>query len=186
MSRDITSDFETEVDADLLRPAILIKAEFESGDVLAWTGVGSINFNSESYTGLGELLGISVVQETQKMEANGLQFTLTGLDSSLISIALNDEYQWRPITMWFAVLNPDFSIIADPYKIFSGRMDIMEITDSGNDSSIVLNAENNLIDLKENRERRYTPEDQKRYFTGDLGLDFVPNIQEIEILWGSS
>ena len=88
--------------------------------------------------------------------------------------------------MWFAVLNPDFSIIADPYKIFSGRMDIMEITDSGNDSSIVLNAENNLIDLKENRERRYTPEDQKRYFTGDLGLDFVPNIQEIEILWGSS
>jgi len=186
MSRDITAGFEAEIEADELRPALLVKLEFGSGDVLAWTGVGDLIYDSETYTGLGNFLTISPVQESQKLEANGLQFVLSGVNSSLVSLALTEDYQWRPISLFFAVLDADYSLIADPYQLFKGRMDIMEITDDGNESTIALNAENILIDLKESKERRLTPEDQIRYFPNDKGLNFVPTVQDIELAWGTS
>lgn len=185
MARDITVDFQTEISASVLNPAIFIKAEFDSGDVFVWSGLGPKLFGGDTYTGLGNLLEISSVKETQGIQANGLQFTLSGVPSSYVSIALSEEYQWRPITMWFAVLDNTGAIVSDPYLLFYGYMDVMEIEDSGEESRIVLAAENTLVGLTESKERRYTPEDQKQYFPADLGLDYVASIQDTEIKWGS-
>lgn len=184
MARTLTAAFQAETEAVLLRPGLLVKAEFDSGDTLMWTGNKDLSFGGDTYLGVGDFLGVGPVQETQQLVANGVQFVLTGIKSSLVSIALTEKYQWRPITMWFAVFDTSGALIADPYKTFSGKMDIMEITDNGTTSTITLNAENNLIDLKDSKERRYTPEDQKAAFAGDLGLDFVPLIQDVQINWG--
>ena len=32
--------------------------------------------------------------------------------------------------------------------------------------------------------RRFTHEDQQERFSGDLGLEFVPDLQDKEIIWG--
>lgn len=184
MARDLTAGFITEIDSEVLRPALLVSAEFDSGDVNAWTGVGDLTYNSKTYTGLGDFLAISAIQETQNLQANGLQFTLTGINSSLVSLALTEDYQWRPIELYMAVLDENYSVIADPYKLFAGRMDVMEINDDGKDSTIILNAENILIDIMRSVERRLTPEDQKRDYPNDKGLDFVPTVQDIEVNWG--
>lgn len=186
MARNITAAFKTETEAVLLRPALLIKAEFDSGDVFAWTGNKDLIFDGDTYLGVGDLLGIGPIQETQQLVANGVQLSLTGVKASLVSIALTETYQWRPISIFFAVFDTSFALIADPYQIFAGKMDIMEINDDGNSSTITINAENNLIDLRDARERRYTPEDQKREFAGDLGLDFIPLIQDVAIDWGNT
>lgn len=187
MARDLTSGFTDEITADTLRPAYLMKADFKSGSVYAWTGFRSIDYESNTYTGLGDFISITSYQETQEVAANGVQFILTGIKSSLLSLALDPtEYHWRNITLWFAVLNENYQIINDPYELFQGYMDVLEINSDGETGSIVMNAENNLIDLKESRERRYTPEDQKRYFPDDLGLDYIPANQDIEVTWGNT
>lgn len=186
MARDITSGFQTEIEAQSLSPAILVKGEFDGGDVLVWSGYGDIIYNAETYSGAGTLLNISEVEETQKMQANGVTFSISGIPSSLVSLALSDNYQGKPITAWFAVLDSSGSLIADPYQLFSGKMDVMEINDDGETAIITIRAENDLVDLRDARERRYTPEDQKTDYPNDLGFDFVPTIQEIEIQWGNS
>lgn len=186
MARDITTAFENEINAAHLRPAVFVKGEFDSGDINLWSGVGNITYSGDTYLGAGQLLNFNPVKETQKIQANGVEFTLNGCVDSLVSIAMNEEYQWRPISTWLGVLDDDFQIIANPYKIFAGKMDIIEIVDTGENSAITVKAESNLIDLKDTKERRYTHEDQIAEFTGDLGLEFMPTNADVEITWGAS
>lgn len=185
MARLVTNEFAQELDADLLRPALLVKAEFKNGDLCLWTGNKDISFNGDNYIGAGQLLGISGISETQKLQANNLVFSLSAMPTSLISIALSEEYQWQPISMWFAVLDKNFNLINDPYLIFAGKMDVLEISDDGETGSITISAENNLISLKDAKERRYTQEDQMAYFPGDKGLEFMPTNSDLEITWGA-
>lgn len=185
MTRNITAAFRTELNAESLRPAVLVKGGFDSGDLNLWTGVGDIVFDGDTYQGTGNLLNIEQIQETQKLQANGVVFVMNGAVDALVSIALSESYQWRPISAWLAVLDEDFQLIADPHKIFSGKMDVMEISDNGEASTIAVNAESNLIDLQNSRETRYTNEDQLARFPGDVGLQFMPNNSDVEITWGS-
>jgi hypothetical protein len=185
MARDITSGFETEIDAQSLVMAYFIKAEFDGGDVRVWTGYGDKIFSAETYSGTGNLVGISSVTETQDMSATSVSFTLSGVPSAYVSVALAEDYQWRPITMWVAVLDSAGAIIADPYKIFSGKMDIMEIEDDGDNATISIRAENNLIGLTEAKEWRYTPEDQARLYPADKGFDFVSRVKDQNVQWGT-
>ncbi|PCJ99982.1 MAG: hypothetical protein COA45_03985 [Zetaproteobacteria bacterium] len=122
--------------------------------------------------------------EQQKLQANGVTLTLSGIPSDILNIALSDDYQGKPITIWFAVLDGNREIIADPYQLFSGQMDVMKTYDDGITSSVTLTTESDLVDMRQARERRYTPEDQKIDFPDDKGLDFIPTIQDLEIVWG--
>ena len=75
--------------------------------------------------------------------------------------------------------------MADPYAIFQGQMDLMTISDGGDTATIKLTAESRLIDLDRSRERRFTSEDQKIEFPDDKGLEYVDDLQDKEIVWGS-
>lgn len=186
MARDITAGFQTEIEADQLSPILLYKAEFDSGDVRFWSGYGELTFNAETYVGSGQLLNITRVEETSDLVANNVTIELSGIPASIISIALTEDYQSRPVTVWFGVIDTNGALVADPYQIFKGKIDIMNMMDNGNDGVIKVLCESDLIDLNNARERRYTAEDQKSDFPSDLGLDFVAKIQDIEIQWGAT
>ena len=184
MSRGLTSDFLTELSASSLKPFLAMKAEFLEGDVRLWTGYGDISIGSETYTGGGTLLGVSGVEETSEIKATGLNVSLSGVDSSILSIALTANYQNRTFTMHLGMLNEAHQIISNVYQLFQGRMDTISINDSGDTVQFTLTVESRLIDLEKPNETRYTGVEQKRLFAGDLGLDFVADLQDKTINWG--
>lgn len=184
MARDLTASFITEIDGNQLSPALLVKFEFASGDVRFWTGYGSKTYNSEEYTGIGDVMGVSTVEEVQDIRATSVTFTLSGLNSSVISAALQSQYQGRAVTMWFAVLDSSGALIADPYELFSGRMDVISFSDNGDAADFAIKCESNAIDIRKAKERRFTPEDQKIDYPSDKGLDYIPKIQDIDVVWG--
>ena len=127
-SRGLTAGMLTEVDASALSPILLLKAEFDSGDVRLWSGYGDITFNSETYQGQGDWVAMSAVQEDGGIAARNASFKLMGQNAALLSIALSEPYQGRQITSWLGAFDEDTqAIIADPVKVFSGQMDVMEI-----------------------------------------------------------
>jgi len=71
-------------------------------------------------------------------------------------------------------------------QIFSGYMDEMNIEEAPETSTIELKVENKLIDLERARTRRYTNAYQKSVYPGDLGLDFVEDLQDKKVVWGRS
>ena len=132
----------------------------------------------------GDIINVSATQETSEIRANGIQISLSGLPLELISAALSDPYQGRTAKVFFGVLDGE-TVVADPYMIFRGSMDLMTIEDSGETATILVTAESRLIDLDRARARRFTSEDQKIDYPSDKGLEFITSLQEKQIVWGS-
>jgi len=184
MSRDLTTAVQNQLSADELEPFFAVKLNFDSGDLRLWTGYGDITVDSETYTGGGQLLDISEIEETVEIAARGITMSLNGVDSSLVSLALTENYQTRSAKVYLGVLSSG-AVVASPYQPFDGRMDVLSIDDSGDTATITMTAESRLIDLERPRLRRYTSEDQKLRHPTDTGLDFVAALQEKEIAWGT-
>jgi len=136
MSRTLSSEMQAVATAELVRPIYLIDMEFTSGSVFFWSGVGNLTFNSNSYIGAGDLLSIGTVSETAELQANGATLTLTGIKQSLVTIARDEPYQGRPLTIRLGALDDSGDLISSPVIIFSGFMDVMTISDSGETSTI--------------------------------------------------
>jgi hypothetical protein len=171
-SRDITTIVENALDGEVIEPFFAVEMFFDTQTVRTWTGVGEATIDGNTYTGTGELLGISQIEET----------TLTGVPSDLLSLALQTPYQGRVCNIYFGVVNGNtYSSLTE---IFSGFMDEMNIDEGPDYATIELKVENKLVDLERARVRRYTSEYQKSKYPNDKGFDFVEAIQGKPVLWG--
>ena len=184
MTRNVTTSVNNQLTASELSPFFAVDLAFDGGDFLSWTGYGNITFGGKTYVGSGDILTIGNIQETSEIKANGVAINLSGIPSDLVSSALNEAYQGRSATIYFGVLQNQ-APVSDPYVIFQGTMDIMRISDNGETANIIISAESKLIDLDRSRERRYTSEDLKIDFADDKGLEYIDDLQDKEIVWGS-
>ena len=73
-------------------------------------------------------------------------------------------------------------LIPDPLLIFAGKMDVMTFSNDGETGKVDLVIENELIALNRSNERRYNDKDQELDFPGDRFFEFIPSIQQKEIV----
>ena len=184
--RSITAGVLAEVTAPSFYPAIFIELDFSSGFSRLWTGSGDITWDTKTWNGAGQVGKISKVEETQRSIASGISFQLSGIDPANLSIALSEYYQGRSAKVWLGFLDANGDVIPDPIGPFAYRMDTMEIDKGADTSTITINAENELIDLKKPRIRRYTDQDQQIEYAGDKGFEYVAGLQDKSINWGKS
>ena len=184
MSRTLSTEMQAVASADLVRPIYLVKMEFDSGDLHLWSGLGNLVYDGDTYVGTGDLMSISPIKESEELIANGVDFTVSGIKQSLVSIARDEPYQGRKITLYLGAFDENADIISSPVILFGGFMDVMTISDSGETSTISISAENKLIAFDRASVRRFTAEDQKIDYPLDKGFEFVSQIAQQEIIWG--
>tara|TARA_R110001632_G_scaffold57993_1_gene141556 strand:- start:5151 stop:5747 length:597 start_codon:yes stop_codon:yes gene_type:complete len=170
--------------ADIVRPIFLVRMIFDSSPLNIWSGVGDLSYSSVTYTGVGELLSISEIQETAELKASGINVSITGLKPSFIYTAKHTDYQGRLLEVMLGAFDSSGDLIVDPVVIFSGFMDTMIIYESGETSTISVSVENKLIAFERAKVRRYTAEDQKIDYPTDKGFEFVAATSQKEIVWG--
>jgi len=189
VARNLTSAFDTAIQQDEIHPVMLVKVNTSGGDVLVWSGIGDLTYNSETYIGTGTFGGVSTQSERTDLTATGVTLSLSGIPSSLVSTALGQVQQGRLCQVWMALLNTSTgALVADPYELFVGFSDVTIVTEQAETSTISIQAENRLIDLERARIRRYTDEDQKSDSanSGDKGFEFVPGLQDKIIIFGKA
>lgn len=179
----MTAALATALDSSSVKPVFIAKFEFPGGDVRFWTGSGDLVWNAETYTGLGDLGQSVFPEESSDGSASGAVFTLSGIPSTNTNLALTENYQNSPCSVWLGALDSSDLVIADPYLIFKGLMDVMDMTDDGELATIQLRAEGFAYGVGPSN-RRYTDEDQQREYTGDDGLHYAASLQDKEIMWG--
>jgi hypothetical protein len=183
--RTLSADMVTEVTATQLAPILLANLQF-STPVYLWSGYGQLGFGGVTYLGIGTLGTISPVEETTDLAARGISMRLSGVPTANVALALTENYQGRACTILFGALSPTAgALISSPVTVFQGKMDVMQISDDGQSADITMTAESRLMDFKRPREIRYTDEEQQNLFAGDVGLEFVNDIQEKPIYWGN-
>lgn len=186
MARDVSASFITAAEDDVIYPALLVDIELESSTLYLWTGVGDLVYNSNTYLGAGELAGVSDITETDATQANGIELSLAGIPTSLVSAMLQDTRQGKQVACHLALFDSSATLIDVADDVFKGFLDVPTINKGSPTSSITITAENRLIELKKSRERRYTDQDQQELFAGDVGLEYVVSLQDKEIKWGAS
>jgi len=184
MARGITSAMDSALSASEVKPFFLVDLMFSS-PVYLWSGTYTLSHDSKSYLGTGDLMTVEIPQETQDIGAVGVRMQLSGLTgTNILTAALQQEYQGKSVTIKLGAFNTSGNVVADPVVVFEGFMDVMQITEDGNTSTITLSVENKLIRLESANHRRYTDADQKIDHPSDSGFEFVTDIQEKQIKWG--
>ncbi|MEG3640684.1 hypothetical protein [Magnetococcus sp. PR-3] len=183
--RDLTVGMQSAMEAKLVSPIALVSMETAGGTIYVWSGNGELQWNGQTWQGVGDLGGISAMQEAQELRANNITLTLNGVSSSLIAMALADLRQGKRVSVFLGALDPASTVmIADPVEMFGGLTDVPTIDASGDTCTIGISVESRLIRLEKNTARRWTHEDQQIRSPGDRGFEYVPSLQDMEITWG--
>ena len=183
--RAMSSAMLTALTSTELFPAIFVQANFATGPVYLWSGLGTISWNSHNWLGIGTLGGISTIGEGSTVEAKGITLTLSGFDATLLPLVMTEFQLALPVTVYLGLFNAG-ALIADPIPGFVGRMDQPIVQVDGKTAIININCESRLMDMNFAVKRRYTADDQQRDWPGDLGFQFISEIIEMTLYWGSA
>ena len=175
--RDINSNLYNKLISNSVDLYYAVELFFDGGTVRLWTGVGDKVISGNTYTGTGSLLGISGLEENDNLSSPGVTITLSGLDSTIVSLALQEPYQNRECKIY---IGSD----GDTLEVFSGFMDIMSIDDSGDNCSISVSIESRLIILDRKSTFRYTQETQEARYPGDTFFSYVADLADKQVVWG--
>jgi hypothetical protein len=184
MPRAMTADYLAAIQSAALRPALFVEANFTSGPIYVWSGVGPIIWGGKTWTGLGSLGNVSMIEEGAIVEAKGITLTLSGIDPTMLTGILDEFQVGLPAIVSLGLFDAAGALIADPVGCFVGQMDQPTLDVTGTSATISINCESRLIEMNVAVDRRYTNEDQQRDYPGDRGLEFVNSIQEAQIYWG--
>ena len=184
MSRTITPAVVAELASGQVRPAIFFEAQFPSGFLRLWSGLGDITWSGSVWTGAGNLMGVGAIEESADVVATGTTISLSGIPTDLVSLCLADARQGMPGRVWIGFMSAAGAVIADPILAFAGRLDVPSIMDGAERCEIQITYESRLIDLNRSREWRYTHESQQQFSADDKGFEYVSALQDKEVRWG--
>lgn len=177
MARNIPNTLIDLLTAPSVELFVAVELLFDSGPLRIWSGVGNKVISGNTYTGTGSLLGVSSVDETDDLSAQGVTVSLSGIDSTLVSVALQEPYQNRVGKVYLGSGSNTF-------EVFNGFMDIMTISDSGETCEISVILESKLIVLDRVVPLRYTQETQQARYPGDTFFSYVADLADKNIVWG--
>jgi hypothetical protein len=204
MGRNVPQSFLDAMQAEVFEPLIFVEMEFDSGNLYMWNGIGDYTIHdalltesgytllqesgsnilleqttSQIYTGVGNLLGVSEAEETSQVVSRGMTVTLSGVPSSLVSLALSEPFQGRS-----CVVRWGFNGSSSTSILFSGFIDAMEMDESAGTSIISVAVENELATLDRPVQRFYSDQSQKSRYPGDDFFSFVATLGDDLRNWG--
>lgn len=178
----------SEVLAALAAPEVplvqLVLLEFASGDVALNTSNWDLVFESTTYRGAYGLGTISPIEDAPG-EVRGLQFELSGVAASAISLALDgsDEWQGTPVRILTALLDPTTYAIIDVGQEWTGLGDTMAIQEDGETCVVQATAESTAVDLLRGVPLTYTHADQQALYPGDRAFEYVNAQAGQPVVW---
>lgn len=184
MARTLSTAVKDAAKGDPVRPFLLVELVLDIETSRICSLDRDISWSGNTYVGVGNLGRISVIEESSELQASGISAELTGIPNDYLTIALQQKYQGRTFRIYLGFLDTNFAIIIDPVLMFEGLIDQMNGA-LGETSSLTLTAENKLIRWESSNVKRYTHAEQDTRFAGDKGLEFVNEVVNKDIIWGS-
>jgi hypothetical protein len=183
-TRPVTAGVLTAAAQAQITALLFVELNFSSGFLRLTTAGHDVAWNGYTWTGVGLLGSVEAIREDTTLQAIGIKLGLSGVDTAVISIALQEDYQGRAAKIWCAFVNVDTgAIIADPLLVFVGRMDHMTVVD-GTDAAVQLQLENELAAWDKPRIRRFSDADQRFEYPSDKGFEFIAETANRVISWG--
>lgn len=178
--RDLSAGFEANIAAPHATTILLVKMEFDGGTVYMTDAPHPIDWDGQTWLSLFGMGSVSELVETDG-QVTGLQFTISGVPTSSIALALTEEIQGRPVTLLLATL--DGTTLDVDENAWSGTLDVMRITRDNGTATITVTAEHPLARWDQPNLLRYSHEDQQRLHPGDLFFEYAERLADATLTW---
>jgi len=183
--RTLDSSMQAALSAGIIMPAFLVALTFVTGTQYVWSGVGPLVYGGNTYQGVGTLGKIGTISEGIQVRADGTTVTLSGVDPTLYADCMDDIKLGAPALIYFALLS-EGAIIGAPYLLFSGLVDKPTVSESSDSISITLNLESRMTNLQRASNKRYDSATQRALYPNDSSFDYVEQLNDAAIAWGTS
>jgi len=186
MARGLSSAVKTELATGIIDPVLLVEIGFSTPVYLtnaSFDITSSISGTSRTYASNGHFRGITGISETNKPSKNSLSLSLSGVDQTYVALALSENIINKEVYIYRGFLDANQALIADPFLLFFGTIDEFRIKDTTTKASLVLNITSHWGNFSKTSGRTTTDNSQKRFFSGDKGMEFSA-LTVRDIRWG--
>lgn len=161
----------------------LVLLDFAAGAVALNTSTWDLVFDGVTYKGAYGLGAISAINDSPG-EIKGLRLSLSGVSASAIALALDGGNVWQgtPVRIRTAILNAAHQITEAPLE-WSGRGDVLSLSEDGDTCAISATAESTAVDLLRGAAMTYSDADQQALHPGDLAFQYVVDQSDKPVIW---
>ena len=186
MPRTIDSTLMAALSSSYVEIVHLVQLNFRSQTCYAWSGVGSLEWNGNTFLGIGSLGTLGDFKESTEVRADGTSVMLSGIDPVFLGEALTDIQLGASAYRWLGAVEPGTrTLIGTPYLLFSGQVDKPSIYTGPDKITINLALETRLINHARASNRRYTTNDQHANgYPDDTFFNWVESLNDIALRWG--
>ena len=181
-SRGLSSDVKTQLASGSFIMAHLVKLELNTSHYFTDSNSDIVD-GSDTYSANGFLHGLSAVSESANININSLELKISGINQTIVSDVLTNGHLHRTVTIKRAILD-DSQALIDTFFIYKGFIEAMNITDSGESSSVNFSIANHWADFARISGRTTNNSSQQHFFDNDLGFEFTDQASK-RILWGN-
>lgn len=191
MSRNIGAALQTKLQARQVFVADLIELHLDTPQYYTTTNI-SLQWDSPSaptagvntYLAQNQFISYGNIVESSDLRVGTLEMTFTAVDTTTVSLILNNDYIDSRVVIYRAVLNDDFSFTDDDvFLVFDGRITGYSIRETETTATITISCASQFADFERTNGRRTNPASQNLHFPTDRGMDFSPQIVK-DIRWG--
>lgn len=163
--------------------ALFAEIDHPAGRVRYWTGVGTIVWAGQTWTGTSILGGVNPVKRTAELSIHEVEFSLSGMPSDALTWLAQDVRN-RSAQLWLACIDPLGRVVRDPIEVLDALLDYQTLTAAEDGSvTIALIARAGFYTLERALNDVWSPEDQRARYVTDTGLDDIYRLQQQDVLW---
>lgn len=178
-----TAGFIAETTAEVYRPFALVQMETNSTTVRMHSGIGPLSWNSQTWTGTGDLGMIGIVSAGTELAASQVELTLSGLNSTNKAELIDELTRGGDVYIYYGFYDSSGAVVADPWLGFFGNIDTVDITETIESTSVSVMVLDGVGARLRRTQRRRTDADQQDIFSGDEIYEFVASGKTIH--WGA-
>jgi hypothetical protein len=162
---------------------LLVKMEHPEGTIYAATSLAPIEWDGQTWAGLGLVTDIQGLEESSKVEVHEITFTLPGVPDNLIA-GLSASVKGHEATVWHTLLDASGRVVGEPEIITIADLDGQDYN-FGEDGTATINITgySAIMDVRDPPGLTYTPEFQREQYEDDIGLDRIPAFVDRVASW---
>lgn len=177
---------QTELEKPVTRVVYFVELQLSTGTQRISTFNQPITWGGYTWSGFGQLVNISQVQEEEGSEAKGIDLTIVAAESSWLALAIGpvEEYRGLPIKLYMCPLDNSFQLIGTPVQVWRGTMDMVVISvDENGEGGVNIKCETSAFSLKRRPVFRINAAQQKQKYPTDTGFDYLTDLIANPQLW---
>ena len=193
MARDLASSLQTKLAARSVFAADLIELHLATPLYFTSTNI-DIDYDSatapdsgtNTYLAQGQFLNFSNITESSDIRVGQLDMTFTAVDTTTVSLLINNEYMNKRVVIYRAVLADDYSFTSDDvFTVFDGIIMGYSIQETNESATVTITVASQFADFERTNGRKTNPASQQVHFPTDKGMDFSAQIVK-DLKWGRS